>query len=135
MRRFLMLLVLSLAFAAGVVVVAGCGGGGGTTAGETAAPSETPVGDEGSDEGATVEIDMENTAFVPADTEVKVGDMVVWENYDDVDHNVVAESGADFKSDDFGKDGTFEWVATKPGTVEYVCTIHPGMDGTLEVVE
>jgi plastocyanin len=76
---------------------------------------------------------MKNTAFDPKAVEVAPGDTVEWENYDDVDHNVVADSGADFSSDDFGKGGTFEWKATKPGTVTYECTIHPGMTGEITV--
>lgn len=29
--------------------------------------------------------------------------------------------------------GTFEVTFDEPGTVEYVCTIHPGMAGTITV--
>jgi plastocyanin len=131
-----MVLALCL-IVASAAAFAGCGGGGATTAGTSAdtaaAPSETPEGQEGKEAGASTEVEMKNTAFDPADLTVKVGDTVKWENYDDFDHNVTADSGADFKSDDFGKDGTFEWTATKPGEVAYECTLHPGMTGTITV--
>ena len=47
----------------------------------------------------------------------------------------MAQSGADFKSDDFGKGGTFSYTPDKAGTIKYTCTLHSGMDGTLEVTE
>jgi plastocyanin len=91
------------------------------------------VGEQGSEKGATVSVEMTDTAFDPSEVTAKVGDTIEWENYDDFDHNVVADSGADFQSDDFGKGGTFEWTAAKPGEVTYECTIHPGMTGTITV--
>jgi plastocyanin len=47
----------------------------------------------------------------------------------------VAQEGADFESDTFGEGGTFSYTPDRPGTIAYVCTIHPGMDGTLTVEE
>ena len=49
--------------------------------------------------------------------------------------DVTAQSGESFKSQNFGKGGTFSFTPTKAGTIKYVCTIHPGMDGTLTVVK
>ena len=129
MKRLLMILVVCLALA-GVAAMAGCGGSTTAAPGDTtAAESAAPEGEQGSGDGATVTVDMQNTAFDPADVEVAPGDTVEWVNDDDFAHNVVADSGADFESDDFGKGGTFEWKATEPGTVKYECTIHPGMTG------
>ena len=34
---------------------------------------------------------------------------------------------------DFGQGGTYTFKPTKAGTIAYVCTIHPGMTGTLNV--
>jgi plastocyanin len=76
---------------------------------------------------------MQNIQFSPKDTTVKVGQKVTWTNDDNTDHNVTAESGADFKSKDFGNGATFSFTADKAGTINYVCTIHPGMTGTLTV--
>ena len=47
----------------------------------------------------------------------------------------MAEEGADFESELIQKDGTYEYTADAAGTIEYVCTLHPGMDGTITVVE
>jgi plastocyanin len=123
MRRILLALCATLA-----LVAAGCGGdddsGGGDST--TAAPSASSSGGE-------VEIKMQNIQFAPKDTTVKVGQKVKWVNEDTTDHNVSADSGADFKSDDFGKGASFEFTPDKAGTIEYECTLHPGMTATLTV--
>jgi endonuclease/exonuclease/phosphatase family metal-dependent hydrolase len=69
----------------------------------------------------------------PAEASAGVGQEICWINEDEIDHNAVAESGADFESELFGKGETFTATVDSPGTVEYVCTIHPGMDGTITV--
>jgi plastocyanin len=127
MRRILLTLCAALALALGV---AACGGGdddsgGGSTS--TAASSSSSSGGGG---GA---IKMQNIQFSPKETTVKVGDKVTWTNDDSTDHNVTADSGADFKSKDFGSGGTFDFTPDKAGTIKYECTIHPGMTGTLTV--
>jgi len=125
MRRILVALCAVVPLALGL---AACGGssGGGSTSASTSAPSS-------SSSGGGVQIKMQNIQFSPKDTTVKVGDKVTWTNDDNTDHNVTAESGADFKSKDFGNGGTFSFTADKAGTIKYVCTIHPGMTATLTV--
>lgn len=74
--------------------------------------------------------------FVPAQLTVHVGDTVVWRNDDLVPHNVVAGGGgpgAAFASDPLQAGATFRWVAREKGAFPYVCTLHPGMSGTLTV--
>ncbi len=98
-------------------------------------------GGGGAEEGATsgacpsgsVEIKMIDIKFDPENATVGVGQEVCWLNEDTIDHNAVAESGADFKSELYGKGETFVTTVDTPGTVDYVCTIHPGMTGTLTV--
>ena len=126
MRRILVALCAVLALALGL---AACGGssGGGSTSASTSAPSSSGAS------GGGVTIKMQNIQFSPKDTTVKVGDKVTWTNDDNTDHNVTAESGADFKSKDFGNGATFEFTPDKAGTIKYVCTIHPGMTATLNV--
>jgi plastocyanin len=67
---------------------------------------------------------------------VKVGSTVEWTNFDEIAHNVTSEGGPQkFASKDFGGGGTFKVKATKPGVINYECTIHPAsMNGTIEVV-
>ena len=118
--------ILPLLCAVGALAAAGCGGGDDDGGGSTAAPAA-------SSSGGGVAIKMQNIAFDPKDVTVKAGQKITWTNDDTTDHNVTADSGADFKSDNFGKGGTFSFTPTKAGTIKYVCTIHPGMDGTLTV--
>jgi plastocyanin len=67
---------------------------------------------------------------------VKVGSTIRWTNFDEVSHNVTSEKGPQkFASKDFGEGGTFSIEATKPGVINYECTLHPAsMNGTIEVV-
>jgi plastocyanin len=121
MRRILLLLC-----AVGALAAAGCGGGDDDGGGSTAAPAA-------SSSGGGVAIKMQNIAFDPKDVTVKAGQKITWTNDDTTDHNVTADSGADFKSDNFGKGATFEFTPDKAGTIKYECTIHPGMTATITV--
>jgi plastocyanin len=125
MRRILVALCAVLALALGIAACGGSSGGGGS--------ASTPASTSSSSSSGGVQIKMQNIQFSPKDTTVKVGDKVTWTNDDNTDHNVTAQSGADFKSKDFGNGGTFEFTADKAGTIKYVCTIHPGMTATLTV--
>src|SRR3954451_669376 len=113
------------------LALAGCGGGNdNNSGGGGGGSSSTPAAS-----GNTVTIAMKNIQFSPKDVTVKVGQTVKWVNQDTVDHNVTANSGASFKSDLFGNGASYEWKADKAGTVQYECTVHPGMDGTLTVTK
>ena len=132
MKRIPLVLPLCAVLA---LVAAGCGSsnGGGNTS--TAAKQGTASAPASSSGGGEVEIKLQNIAFDPKDVTVKVGQKVKWSNEDSVDHNVVANSGATFKSKNFGNGASFEFTPDKPGTIKYVCTIHPGMAGTLNVTQ
>ena len=99
------------------------GGGGEQSASSEACPS-----------GAVV-IEMVDIKFDPEDATANVGQQVCWVNEDTVQHDAVAEEGGEFKSELFGKGKTFTTTIDQPGTIEYVCTVHPGMTGTLTVEE
>jgi plastocyanin len=125
------------------LAAAGCGGSdnNGSSSSSSSAPSTSSSG-SGSSSGGTaapasgagdVTIKMQSIQFAPKTRAVKLGQTVKWVNDDGVDHNVTAESGASFKSNDFGQGGTFTFKPTKAGTITYSCTIHPGMTGSLKV--
>jgi plastocyanin len=118
---------LALALSSVVAVLAvGCGGD------DDNSGDQSPSGVAAAQGQAIV---MQNTRFNPADVTVKVGQQVIWRNLDGIRHNVTATSGADFKSSDLAKNETFTFTAKDPATIKYVCTLHPGMDGTLHIVE
>jgi plastocyanin len=96
-------------------------------AASTAAPASKPAG--------VVAVKMQNIQYSPKSVTAKVGQTLKWTNDDPVDHNVIATSGATFKSSTFGQGGTYSFKATKAGTIQYVCTIHPGMTGTIVVTQ
>ena len=125
MRRILLSIGAVLALALGVAACGGSSGGGSSSTTSSSASAASG--------GGGVEIKMQNIQFSPKATTVKVADKVTWTNDDNTDHNVTADSGADFKSKDFGNGATFSFTADKAGTIKYECTIHPGMTGTLTV--
>ena len=131
--RWLALLLACMALG---VVVAGCGdddddGGGGGGGGGAATEESSGGGGGGGGGGASVT--MKGIAFNPAEVTIKAGDTVTWTNEDSVGHDV---TGDDFKSGDAGGIGqgdTFEHTFDTAGTFDYVCTVHPGMEGSVKV--
>lgn len=126
--------------ALGGALVAGCGSSSssssksGTSSTPAAAPAaSTPAAAPAG--GATVAVSMKNIQFAPKSVTAKVGQTVKWTNDDSVDHNVTATSGATFKSSTFGQGASYSQKLTKAGTIKYVCTIHPGMVGTIIVTK
>ncbi len=84
---------------------------------------------------SVVDVQMKDTAFKPAQVTAKVGQTVKWTNEDAFAHNVKAEQGENFKSQNFTQGGTYSYKLDKAGTISYVCTIHPGMKGTITVTK
>jgi plastocyanin len=133
MRRILLALCAIVALAA-----AGCGSSNDSStssASSSSAPAASSSTPAASSSGGGVAIKMQNIAFDPTAVTVKVGQKITWTNDDSVDHNVTADSGADFKSKDFGKGGTFTFTATKAGKITYECTLHPNMRGATITVQ
>jgi plastocyanin len=119
MRRLALMLIMLATVAAACGGDDDGGGGGGSSS-------------ESCPDGAVV-IRMVDIKFDPQDATADAGQEICWTNEDSIDHDVSAESGASFKSELFGKGQTFTATVDQPGTVEYVCTIHPGMTGTIAV--
>lgn len=121
-----------LALAAGYValvifLVVGCGGG------QPSPPSaETP---EPPMQGP-VEVAMRGSQFQPAEITIAAGRTVVWTNHDSLPHTVTAgprgnPSGLFDAQVEPG--GEFSFTFAEPGSYEYYCSIHPGMDGSVVV--
>jgi len=111
------------------LAIAGCGGGDGSSS----TPAATATTSGGSGGGGAVAVTMKDIAFSPQSVQAKVGQKIDWTNDESVAHNVTATSGASFRSSDFSQGGTFSYTPTRAGTIDYVCTLHPGMDGTIVV--
>lgn len=139
MTRWLALLLAGLALG---VVVAGCGddddSGGGGGGGNAEQPAEESGGNAyggggGDSGGGGAEASMEGIQFVPSEVTVKVGETVTWTNNDSVGHDVTADEFSSGAAGGIAGGQTFEHTFEEAGTFDYVCTVHPGMDGTVQV--
>ncbi|HUQ64123.1 MAG TPA: plastocyanin/azurin family copper-binding protein [Acidimicrobiales bacterium] len=108
--------------------VSACGGSGDDKA---AAPTESSASASGN------QVTIKTFAFQPKPAKVKVGDSVTWTNADDILHTVTSgtrgnpDGKFDQKLDGVGAKAMFTFA--NAGTFSYHCSIHPGMDATVEV--
>jgi len=122
LRRPLVLLLAATALAG-----AGCGA-------DEEPAQQQPTQPQPAQGTVAVEIAMRNLEFVPASATVKAGESVRWTNEDDAEHDVRnVRDGQQPQSPLFGKGGTHEWTAEGPGRIEYFCSVHPNMTGTLTI--
>jgi plastocyanin len=103
------------------LVLAACGS-------DAAAPAVIPEG--AGEPVADPIVEVDDNVFVPESITVTAGTEVRWEWVGGAAHNVV---GDDFESE-IQVEGEFTHTFDEPGTYEYVCTLHPGMDGEVLVV-
>ena len=66
-----------------------------------------------------------------ANVTVHPGDRVTWRNADLVPHTVTAAGRFDSGAIAPGK--SWSWTARSRGRLDYVCTYHPGMKGTVTI--
>jgi plastocyanin len=139
MARWIALLLACMALG---LVVAGCGddddddgGGGGAATTEQPAGEDGGGGDGGGGGGGAggAEVSMEGIAFQPAEVTVSAGDTVTWTNNDSVGHDVTADSFSSGEPGDMASGDKFDHTFQEAGTFDYVCTVHPGMEGTVVV--
>lgn len=120
------------------VVLAGCStegesGGGPTRARSAALPLEETVA-------------ISQSRYLPAEARIRVGGSITWINRDPgVLHTAETEAGA-YEALPGGEDQSFDthtlswrepYTVTfhKPGTYSYICSLHPSMRGTVNVLE
>ena len=101
-----------------------------TTSTETNLTTNTVVTPLNSTGGQIVEVKMEDFSFKPDSVSISSGDTVKWTNMDSAGHDVL---GTDFKSSMLQKGDSYEHQFTKSGAYDYVCSVHPGMKGTIIV--
>ena len=72
--------------------------------------------------------------YEPNPVVVQAGGKVIWQNEDTAPHTATADDGSfDTGIIEKGKLGSATFK--EPGTFTYICSIHPTMHGTVEVVE
>ncbi|MFW5714162.1 MAG: cupredoxin domain-containing protein [Brevefilum sp.] len=123
------LLLLTFILVVGLAV-AGC-----APAQEMTEPAETesPAEDQ---ENEGVEVVMQGNTFQPQEITISTGTTITWTNEDAVDHTVTSGtrgSPTEMFDASVGAGETFSFTFDEPGTYEYFCSIHPGMDGTVIV--
>ena len=111
-------------------------GGGSTETTATAPPSESS-GNASAPSGEAVrseKVEIVDFAYDPDPTTIQAGGKVTWINRDSAPHTATADDGSfDTGTIDQGKLKSESFK--QPGTYTYICTIHPSMHGTVEVVE
>ena len=116
------------------VAIAGCGSSSSDSSSKstsTAAPAASSSSSSSAGAGG-VTIKAAGFAFAPKSVTVKKGEKVTWTNSDPAPHNITSSDGT-IKSKDFTNGQSFTYTATKAGTFNYTCTIHPQMKATLIV--
>lgn len=83
-------------------------------------------------EASAASVSMDGTTFVPGDVTVAAGETVTWLNKDPFPHNVASTPG-DFASRNLQPGESWRFTPRTEGRFPYVCTLHPGMAGTLIV--
>jgi len=119
--------------------LAACGGDGETTVTETTpeSTSESNGEDTAAPSGEAVrsaKVEIEDFGYNPDPVTIAAGGKVTWINRDSAPHTATAGDG----SFDTGtlEEGKLKSESFKePGTFDYICSIHPEMHGTVEVVE
>ena len=136
-RRTLALFLSAIAF-----LPAACGGDDDNEANRPEANPDPTMGGEAAEDSSgggataegTVEIVMKGFQFDPKEATVKVGQSVTWRNEDSAKHDAFSEKDA-LDTNDIDKGGTVTFQPDKAGTINYICSIHPSMKGTLVVEE
>jgi plastocyanin len=144
-------LALCLAIGAGV---AGCGDDDGDDTGSAAVTETTEAGDDSASEDSesgddsasggnapapsgdavrSAKVEIEDFAYYPDPVTIEEGGKVIWQNEDSAPHTATADDGSfDTGTLEQGKRGSETFK--EAGTYSYICSIHPDMHGTVEVV-
>jgi plastocyanin len=139
---------LCTAIGLGVFGFGGCGGDGGNDSDSTAAAESTgataetgedsaPSGNAPAPSGDAVrsaKVEIDDFEYVPDPVTIEEGGKVIWINRDSAPHTATAEDGS-FDTGTLEEGKLASETFKKPGTYAYVCSIHPQMHGTVEVVE
>jgi plastocyanin len=77
--------------------------------------------------------DQSKWGYAPVSRKVAPGTWVTWSNNGQDEHTVTAVDGS-FDSQTLEPSDGFSWYFDQPGTqVQYICTLHPWMAGTIVV--
>jgi amicyanin len=85
----------------------------------------------------TETVNIQDSAYIPANIQVKKGTTVTWTNQDSIQHDIVPDEQSDnFQASELLSQGeSYSFTFNEVGTYNYHCTPHPFMKGSVEVVE
>jgi plastocyanin len=120
------------------LVAAGCGSSNNSNSSSSSTKTQKPAPAAPTKKtGKTAAVSMKNIQFSPKALTVAKGTTVKWTNQDSVNHDVTKAGGPgpDFSSGqgNLAQGATYQQTLSTPGTIQYKCTIHPGMTGTITV--
>ncbi|MBS3147410.1 cupredoxin family copper-binding protein [Candidatus Woesearchaeota archaeon] len=81
---------------------------------------------------ADVTVLIKDYKFVPETVNVEQGQTIKWVNEDSALHTVESKN-KEFASKELYQGDSYSFTATKPGTYEYICGLHPNMVGKVVV--
>ncbi len=82
--------------------------------------------------GEAASVVIKGFKFVPSEIKVKAGTTVTWRNEDSSAHTIESNDGV-LSSDNLESGDTVTFTFNKPGRVDYICGIHPSMQGAVIV--
>lgn len=97
--------------------------------GQTPTPAATPT----TVSGGTADINIQQFSFQPPNLTVGVGTTVRWTNRDAAPHTASASNGA-FNSGTLNQGQSYSFTFANAGAYSYFCQVHPGMTGSITVV-
>jgi len=116
--------------AAGLMALAACGGNDTPTASSSPSPSTAP-GNAAPDVTITINGMSGSNSYTPNPAAVKVGQTVAWKNGDTIAHTATSAS---FDTGSIAPGATSKTVTfSAAGNVDYHCSFHSSMVGTLTV--
>ena len=115
--------------ASGTPVGSAAGGGDGVVDG-TGEQSTTTSTAATQARSAKASVDVIDNDFDPSPLRVTLGTTVSWTIIGDLPHTVTADG---FDSGIMSPGDVFEWTFEEAGTFDYVCALHPGMEGRVIV--
>src|SRR4051794_6687907 len=122
--------------ATAALVAAGCGDGSNSSAtsydGQAAYSTQKAAKTAAPAASQAARVAIKDFSFRPAAIKLHVGETVTFRDADATAHTVTAADGT-FDSGSLKQGATFSFTAKKAGKINYVCSFHPGMTGTIEV--
>lgn len=150
MRTKTLYSALAICAALGLLALgaAGCGGDGGDDSGSATATESTGATTEAGDDSASggsapapsgdavrsAKVEIVDFAYDPDPVTIEEGGKAIWINRDSAPHTATAEDGS-FDTGTLEQGKLKSETFKEPGTYAYICSIHPDMHGTVEVVE